>query len=327
MLVFPPTTLPLYHSTTIRKKHPLLTEGKSTVVDHSTLTHLFQQILKSGIPFGYQQANCHNISHFTCLFAESKGINAAKIWAFTPSIYSPTSSRLISFTDNQKLSPTGKIDWGYHVAPVIQVKIGNSISNMVIDPVLFPKGPVSYRSWLAKLKTKRLIYLIMDPEWYLFNSSFLPSAKQEMWDYENGEPIKPNVTFPDWFSNKLVTDFFKYEEDSKQNHWLEKGLAINETASRFYQREIIPILKQPSKTELLQDYRNLVGNVFNFETVFRDRMLNYEMTLDFQQKHCLVIEKYLKSYNKALLRWQTKLEELNTQIASKMQPSTQNLLS
>ena len=320
-MAFPPTTFPPYLSTTIRKKHPLLTDGKSTVVDHSTLIHLFQQILKSGIPFGYQQANCHNISHFTCLFAESKGINAAKIWAFTPGIYSPTSSRLISFTDNQKLSPTGKIDWGYHVAPVVQVQIGNKTRKMVIDPVLFPKGPVGYRSWLAKLKTKRLIYLIMDPEWYLFNSSFLPNSEQEMWDDENLEPIKPNVTFPDWFSDKLVTDFFKYEEDSKQNHWLEKGLAINETASKFYQREIIPILKQPAKSELLQDYRNLVGNVFNFETVFRDQMLNFEMTEEFLEKHQHVIEKYLKSYNKALLRWQTKLEELNAKIELKTQHS------
>jgi hypothetical protein len=319
---YPPLIFILNLFTTIRKKHPLLTDGKATVVDHSTLIHLFQQILKSGIPFGYQQANCHNISHFICLFTESKGINAAKIWAFTPGVYSPTSSRLISFTDRQKLSPTGKIDWGYHVAPIVQVKIGNTISNMVIDPVLFPKGPVGYRTWLAKLKTKRLIYLLMDPEWYLFNSSFWPNSKQEIWDEEN----LPNVTFPDWFSNKLVTDFFKYEEDSKQNHWLEKGLAINETASKFYQREIIPILKKPSRSELLQDYRNLVGNVFNFETVFRDRLFNYEMNEQFLEKHQMVIEKYMKSYEKALLKWQAKLEELNTKIELKTPPASQNNL-
>lgn len=260
------------------------------------------------------------------MFTESKGINIAKIWAFTPGIYSQSSSKLISFTDRKKLSPTGKIDWGYHVAPVLLVQEGKKVRKKVIDPVLFPKGPVGYRAWLAKLKTKRLLYLIMDPEWYLFNSSSFPNSQEELWELDEPVLSKPNVTFPDWFSDKLITDFFKYEEDSKQNHWLEKGLAINETASKFYQSEIIPLLNKPSKTDLLQDYRNLVGNVFNFETVFRDEMLNFEMTLEFQDKHALIIEKYKKIYEKYLSKWQAKLHDVYLRIEARNQSSEQTPL-
>jgi len=221
-----------------------------------------------------------------------------------------SNSSLISFADRNKLSPTGKIDWGYHVAPIVQVKHGSKTKKMVIDPTLFPNGPVHYRTWLAKLKTQRLIYLIMDPEWYLFNSSLLPNPQQQF--LNETENIKPNLTFPDWFSNKLITDFFKYEEDSQNNHWMEKGLAVNATASKFYRREIEPILKNFSQRPLLNDYRNLVGNVFNFETVFRDNMLNYEMDEPFQNKHQKVIEKYRKTYEKELTKWQGKVTELSS---------------
>lgn len=269
---------------------------------------LFQEILKSEIPFGYQQANCHNLAHYICLFIEAKGIVTSKIWAFTPSIYSDTSTKLISFTDKKKLSPNGKIDWGYHVAPVLQVKVGNDSQKMVIDPGLFPNGLVHYRTWLAKLKTQNLIYLIMDSEWYLFNSTIMANSQNQFWEDNDNDVMKPNLVLPDWFSDKLITDFFKYEEDSKDNNWLEKGMAINETATQFYNAEIKPILN--SKSELLKEYRDLAGNVFNFETVFRDNMWNYEMTTEFQQKHFKIIEKYRKIYEMELEKWKIKLAKV-----------------
>jgi len=288
----------------------LLTDGKATVVNWQTASVLFQQIQNAGIPFGYHQANCHNIAHYICLWAKAQGITLAKVWAFTPGIYSTHSTRVISFTDQNKLSPTGKIDWGYHVAPVILVEQDNAIVKMAIDPVLFPEGPVSYRLWLEKIKTKKLIYLLMDAEWYLFNTSYSNNTQLEFFDISTDEPVKPNVIFPYWFANKCVTDFFKYEDDSKEYHWLEKGLAVNDTASQFYEYEIKPILDDPSQALLLKDYRDLVGNVFNFETVFRDYMYNYEMNEDFYQKHAAIIEKYRSVFNNELIKWQSRVEEL-----------------
>lgn len=272
---------------------------------------MFFEIIKSGLPFGYQQANCHNISHYISLLLESKGYQCAKIWAFAPVVYSLGGSRLISFADKKNISPTGKIDWGYHVAPVIQVQIGNKVRKMVIDPGLFPKNPVRYRTWLAKLNTKNIIYLIMDSEWYLYNSSMIPNSQLTYNSNELSTAIQPNIKLPEWFSDKLITDFFKYEDDALNQHWIEQGLAVNETAITFYDAEIKPILNSTEHQDLVYDYKILVGNVFNFETVFRDGNWNYEMTTDFQFKHQNIIAKYRNIYFSNLYKWKESMASLN----------------
>jgi hypothetical protein len=269
--------------------------------------------MQLGIPFGYQQANCHNISHYICMFLKSKGYHSAKIWAFAPVVYSTSSSKLISFIDKKNISPNGKIDWGYHVAPILQVRIGNKVRKMVIDPGLFPKNIVRYRTWLAKLRTRKLIYLIMDSEWYLYNSSMIPNSQLTP-DYNE---FKPNLKLPDWFSDKLITDFFKYEEESQEQHWIEKGLAVNETALVFYELEIKPLLHTKMHHETVEDYKMLAGNVFNFETIFRDNNWNYEMDENFQFKHQIIIAKYREIYDSNLKKWQDSLASLNEIISKK----------
>ncbi|MGQ7946423.1 protein-glutamine glutaminase family protein [Flavobacterium sp. WC2509] len=268
---------------------------------------MFSEFKNSGIPFGYQQANCHNISHYISLLLASKGIQCAKIWAFAPAVYSTSNSNLISFIDKKNISPTGTIDWGYHVAPVIQVKIENKVRKMVIDPGLFPNGIVRYRTWLAKLNTKKIIYLIMDSEWYLYNSSMIPNAQLQSASNDLLNSNRPNIKLPNWFSDKHITDFFKYEEEALEQHWVEKGLAVNETAITFYDSEIEPILQSEQHQNLVTDYKMLAGNVFNFETIIRDNNWNYEMNNDFQLKHQNIIAQYREIYFSNLAKWKEAL--------------------
>jgi hypothetical protein len=297
------------------KKHQLLTPKKASVIDLDTANALFEEISQSGLPFGYQQANCHNISHYISLLLASKGYLCAKIWAFAPVVYSMDNTSLISFTDKKNISPTGNIEWGYHVAPILQVRIGNKVRKMAIDPGLF-KSPVRYRTWLAKLNTQNIIYLIMDSEWYLYNSSMIPNSQLQYNSNDLSDLNQPNIQLPEWFSDKLITDFFKYDEDALAQHWIEQGLAVNETAMAFYDTEIKPILYLPQYQDLVNDYKMLVGNVFNFETVFRDNNWNYEMTTDFQYKYQIIIAKYREIYFFNLNKWEIALSSLN-QINSK----------
>ena len=297
------------------KKHPLLTPRKASVVDLNMANTLFTEIIQTRLPFGYQQANCHTISHYIRAFLKSKGYECAKIWAFAPVVYSTTNSKLISFTDKKEISPTGKIDWGYHVAPVLQVKIGNKVRKMVIDTGLFPRGPVRYRTWLAKLKTRNVIYLIMDSKWYLYNSSIIPNSQLQYNSNGLSNANEPNIKLPDWFSDKLITDFFKYEEEALNQQWIEKGLAVNETALAFYNAEIKPILNSKNQQDLLNDYKMLAGNVFNFETIFRDNNWNYEMDDDFQFKHQKIIAKYREIYFSNLQKWQESFVAINNTIS------------
>ncbi|MDX2191490.1 MAG: protein-glutamine glutaminase family protein [Bacteroidota bacterium] len=287
-----------------------MTEEKASVISMEQLLLLHSEIKAYGIPFGYQQGNCHNIAHFVCLFLANKGIIAAKIWAITPGIYSLYNSSLITFKDKKKLSPTGTIDWGYHVAPLMIVKEKGKSKKMVLDPILFPWGPVHYRTWLAKIKTKGIVHLIMDSEWYLFNSTLVPNSQNQYLYNVEVDNYKPNVTFPSWFSDKLISDFFKYEEDSKNNHWLERGLAINETAICFYNNEFKPLLTTKKHLDLIKDYRILVGNINNFESVFRDNIWNDEMNQNFNKKHENVIFKYREIYETNLIKWQKDVRTL-----------------
>ncbi|PJJ09473.1 hypothetical protein CLU83_2832 [Flavobacterium sp. 1] len=273
---------------------------------------MFAEIKKSELPFGYQQANCHNISHYIRLLLASKGCQCAKIWVFAPVVYSSSNSQQISFIDKKNISPTGTIDWGYHVAPAIEVRINGKARKMVIDLGLFPNGIVRYRTWLAKLNTKKLIYLIMDSEWYLYNSSMIPNAQLQSDSDQLSDSNQPNVKLPDWFSDKHITDFFKYEEDALEQHWIEKGLAVNETAMTFYDAEIKPILDSEQHQDLVTDYKMLAGNVFNFETIFRDNNWNYEMNNDFQMKHQYVIAKYREIYSSNLNKWLEKFSLVET---------------
>jgi hypothetical protein len=121
----------------------------------------------------------------------------------------------------------------------------------------------------------------------------------------NGIPNsnQQNIQLPEWFSDKLINDFFKYDEDALAQHWVEKGLAVNETALAFYNAEIKPILDLPQYEDMVNDYKMLVGNVFNFETIFRDNNWNNEMNNDFQMKHQNIIAQYREIYYSNLTKW------------------------
>lgn len=188
---------------------------------------------------------------------------------------------------------------------------------MVIDIGLFPNEFVRYRTWLAKLKTKKLIYLIMDSEWYLYNSSMITNAQRQAASNEVLHKNQPNIQLPDWFSDKHITDFFKYEQDAFDQHWIEKGLAVNETAMTFYDNEIKPILYSEKEQDLVTDYKMMVGNVFNFETIFRDNNWNYEMNNDFQIKHQEIISKYRTIYCLNLSKWKNSFALLNEIVRKK----------
>jgi len=185
---------------------------------------------------------------------------------------------------------------------------------MVVDPGLFPKSPVRYRTWLAKLKTRKIIYLIMDSEWYLYNSSMIPNSEFHSKSNALSDEDPPNIELPEWFSDKLVTDFFKYEEDALEGNWIPQGLAVNETAMAFYDAEIKPILNSNRYQDLVLDYKMMVGNVHNFETVFRDHNSNDEMNTEFQTRHQEIIAQYREIYLSNFNKWKEDLEFLNSVI-------------
>jgi hypothetical protein len=297
----------------VKKKHPYLNVDKISVLSKSEMMNVFNSVKNLDLPFEYQKANCHNLSHFIKLFLESQQIYSAKIWAFAPIVYANGGNDIISFIDKKELSPTGHIEWGYHVASVISVKFGNKKRLMVIDLGLFPDAPVEYNQWIQKLKTKRLIRLIINSEWYLFNSCLYVDYESEASLIEN--LLKNNLNIFGFSKNNLITDFYRYEDEAEINHWIESGLAVNQTAIEFYNLEIKPLMGLEPNAEIINEYKSMVGNVLNFETVFRDRCYNYEMNEDFINKHWAVISKYQSIYIQNLEQWTQKTNQIRSQIS------------
>jgi Glutaminase len=236
-----------------------------------------------------------------------------KIWAFAPSLYSNTDPTMIRVKDKNGISLTDTIDWRYHVALVVLVKTTSGlVEEYVIDLALFPKRPVYYRTWLFKFKTDKLIHLFTDDDWYLFNTWYSytdinATVAGEAQEFKE----EPSVKLPKWFPKEVIYDFYRYENDCLNNHWLEKGLAVNATAYQFFMDEIYPKMNNNFYQSVRQDYQLLVGDVYNFETVFRDFTENEEITSTFLDKHSVIIAKYREIYSLQLAYWKKRTNLLN----------------
>jgi hypothetical protein len=110
-----------------------------TVLSEDEANSTFSEIAaRDDIPFAYPMDGCYARAHKIVRILEDKGIIAGK-----------------AFLEGELYIDTkyGEVGWGYHVAPVIFVKKGNTIVPYVIDPSLFLKA-VPYEEWKAKITAK-----------------------------------------------------------------------------------------------------------------------------------------------------------------------------
>ena len=224
--------------------------------------------------FDYKQGNCHNITHFASLILKSYGVEHNKIWIYAPTRYKEDSKLSIQLLDPNNISPNGILTWGYHVALFLQY----AGEECVFDFFLDSKKPLSMAKWLETMQARKFHIDIENPDNYLFYTE--PSETKK---------------------NGLYTgQYFKYDGLCREQNWLAKGLAINETAINFYKNEYFHF---KYKTLLSTDYKLFVGRVNNFECVMRDNTINKKMTEKFQQKHASVISEYRLVYEENLKKW------------------------
>jgi Glutaminase len=228
--------------------------------------------------FQYKQGNCHNVSHYASLILRSYGVSHKKIWIYAPSRYNESSKLTIQLPDPNNISPKGFLTWGFHVALLIQ----HQGEEFVFDYFVDEEKPMTVGNWIASMNISNFYIDIEKPDYYLFYGK--PSKKKK-----NG-----------LFYGK----YFEYEGLSKDENWLAKGLAINETAIHFYKNEFYHF---QYKTPLSDDYRLFAGSINNFECVLRDKFINNKMTLCFQHTHKDIISKYHLIYAQNLEKWTEKV--------------------
>lgn len=87
-----------------------------------------------GIAFLYPEDGCWARANEMCRLMIAEGEQPSKVWL---------RGRLHTLTRN---SPKCYVDWGYHVAPTLEVSVAATTQTYVIDPSLFD-GPVPLATW------------------------------------------------------------------------------------------------------------------------------------------------------------------------------------
>ncbi len=110
-----------------------------SVVDEAVARAVFTELAaREDIPYPAPDGSFAR-AHKMVRILDDKGITAAKAW-IVGSLY----------VDSSRF---GEMGFNYHVAPLIFVKAGKSMTLQVLDPSLFDK-PVPYETWKAKLLAK-----------------------------------------------------------------------------------------------------------------------------------------------------------------------------
>jgi hypothetical protein len=94
------------------------------------------------IAFNYVPDGCYSRAHLMALRLVRMGYAPGKVWAFA------NGESLHARTIN---TPTGYVQWSWHVAPTVPVRTKHGVVDMVIDPSLFPR-PVTVWEWKNSMK-------------------------------------------------------------------------------------------------------------------------------------------------------------------------------
>jgi hypothetical protein len=91
------------------------------------------------IAFRYPSDGCYARAHLMIRRMQQRGLKPWKVWSFAnggESLYVRTGNH-----------PSGHVEWRYHVAPIVRVRLANNKQRWyVIDPAMF-KGPVTITAW------------------------------------------------------------------------------------------------------------------------------------------------------------------------------------
>jgi Glutaminase len=130
------------------------------------------------IPFLYPDDGCWGRAHEMCRLMEAAGAAPNKVWIF---------GNLHVVTAN---NPQCHVDWGWHVAPTLDVESGSTTAKYVIDPALFDE-PVPQATWAG---------VQGDP-----SPTLIPSPAEVFFRDESGATIQTDPTYS--LTNSVLADY------------------------------------------------------------------------------------------------------------------------
>jgi hypothetical protein len=112
-----------------------------TLLSEKEAQNLFKEMAANkDIPFDFPFDGCYARAHTMTQIMEKKGIISGKAW--------------VEGNLNVTSAEWGEVQWRYHVAPVVMVKVGNKNVPYVIDPSIMDK-PVPFETWKNKMTSSK----------------------------------------------------------------------------------------------------------------------------------------------------------------------------
>ena len=250
----------------------LTAHSKEQISDLDYISFVFQQLKKELYPtYLYSHGNCHNVSHLASMILTQCGIDHQKIWIFAPCRLDPTRKESIVFKIKNDIAPRKIIRWGYHVG--ILVELQNE--SYVVDLFMDTDKPIRLADWNDQLNSSMHQIFVEPPQHYLYHSTPHPPRGKEIF---NGT-------------------FFEYDGLCRDDHWLPKGLAINQIAYEFLLNEC------HKPTELSIDCQQLIKSIYTFDAFLGNHNKWHKISTDFMAKHPLLTQQYQYLYQEALDHW------------------------
>lgn len=117
-------------------------------------------VSQADIPFDFPRDCCTARAHAMFGLLRSRGFRCRKIWNYGGGGVAAL-SKLRFFT---LLARKGFVTWRLHVAPLVNVRLGNGhVVPMVLDPAMFSR-PVRVAEWVALQHDSSAVQQISDPE-------------------------------------------------------------------------------------------------------------------------------------------------------------------
>lgn len=216
------------------------------------IQQVFNSIYKTGIEFNFPQGGCQQRAQImSMMLKQAYQIEHCKVWLFAPCDLYFKDSRKLIITDKNNLCKNNQIAWGYHVAPAVMVKKENGgIDTMIIDPSMKSEGPILLRDWFKTMQNSEVSkYTFLNSDRYFFNAQYDQSG---------------NLT------TVINGYFYEYDQSSKDDLIMEKGLAINDMAMYMYKKYMKPLMGSNTQAdqEKLNDLKAIFGNATALDYLF-----------------------------------------------------------
>lgn len=215
------------------------------------IQQVFNSICKTGIEFNFPQGGCQQRAQImSMMLKQVYKIEHCKVWLFSPSDLYFKDSRKLLISDKNNLCKNNQISWGYHVAPAILVKQDKGVDTLVFDPSIKCDTPILLSDWFKAIQNSDVSkYTFLNADRYFFNAQYDQSG---------------NLT------TVINGYFYEYDQSSKDDLIMEKGLAVNDMAMFMYKKYIKPLMSSTSQEDQnkVNDLKAIFGNATALDFLF-----------------------------------------------------------